>query len=164
MRLQIALPASALLLAISAAVWVRAPQTSAPSPRKLVARAGLGAIGAIVGAGERRVAPEATLSPAPITLSASRPDSVDPDPTPVEVEAIERYHERALESARAKSALVVADGVAGAGVKSLAVAEFEKKCEKAAIAAPKKPKCTKASLSVPIVGCYLKQAASVLVS
>ena len=164
MRLQFALPASVLLLAISVAAWVRAPHASAPSPGKLVARAGIGAIGAIVGAGERRVAPEATLSPAPITLSDSRPDSVDPGPASIEIEAIERYHERALESARAKSALVVADGVAGAGVKSLAVAEFEKKCQKTATAAPKKPKCTKASLDVPIVGCYLRQAASVLVS
>ena len=161
MRLQFALSASVVLLAISTAAWVREPQTSAPSPRNLVARAGIGAIGAIVGAGERRVAPEATLSPAPITLSASRPDSVNPVPASVEIEAIERYHERALESARAKSAIVVATG---AGVKSLAVAEFEKKCEQTATAAPKKPKCTKASLDVPIVGCYLRQAASVLVS
>lgn len=163
MRLQFALPASALLLAISTFALVRPAQPSARKPGNLVARAGIGAIGAIVGAGERKVAPEATLSPAPITLSGSRPDSLAPVPSAPEVSAVERYHERAIETARAKSALVVTTHSSGVSVKSRAVADFEKKCEQPA-ATTTKPKCTKAALDVPIVGCYLKQAASALLS
>lgn len=166
MRLQVALPASALLLAISTIALVRPAQPSARKPGNLVARAGIGAIGAIVDAGERRVVPEATLSPDPITLSGSRPDSVAPAPSAGEVSAVERYHERAIETARSKSSLVVTAGTAGVIVTSRAVAEFEKKSEQPATATTTKPKpkCTKAALEVPIVGCYLKQAASALLS
>jgi hypothetical protein len=164
MRLQLALPASLLLLVIASVALVHPPRTSSESPKQLVARAGLGAIRAIVGAGDRAVAPEVAQSPAPLTLASSRPDSVGPAADPDGVAAIERYHERAIQSARARTMLVVTDDAAGARVKSLAVAEFEQKCARTEKAAVKKPECTKSALDLPIVGCYLRQATSILIS
>ena len=164
MKLQIALPASALVLALTAVAWVRAPRPQAHSPKQIVARAGFGAIQALARAGTRNVEPEPARSAAPLTLAPSRPDSVGPVPSTDVLATIERYHEQAIATARAKSLVVIADSSTGTGVKSLALADFEKKCVRASAAATKKSKCTKAALDMPRLGCYLEQAASALAS
>jgi hypothetical protein len=165
MRPQFAIPASALLLAFSAAAWFRAPQP--PSPERMMARAGAGAIRAIAFAGERATAPEASHAAAPLTLASTRPDALAPSGAEEGLAAIERYRDLAFEAARAKTAVVVADPEAGRLAKSAAIAEFERKCS-ASAATPEgstKPKCTTGAIDVPdvpIVGCYLQQAASAL--
>jgi hypothetical protein len=166
MRLhQIALPASALLIALSAAAWMRAPEPRERSPRSLVTRAGIGAISVIASAGETRVSPEETHSAAPLTLSASRPDAVAPsDGTgDGDVAAIAGYHERALEAARSRTATVVADPADGQLPRAAVVVDFERKCETAEDGT-KKPKCTTSALELPVIGCYLQQAASAMLS
>lgn len=163
MKLQIALPASALLVVFSAAAWVRAPHSPDPSPRRLVARAGIGAISAIASAGESSAAPERSQSAAPLTLSASRPDEVAPADGTGDVATIERYHERAIRSARSRSAAVVVDPAGGRVPRASVVVDFERKCERSADGT-KKPKCNTSALELPVVGCYLQQAAAAMLS
>ncbi|MFA6956509.1 MAG: hypothetical protein WC538_11620 [Thermoanaerobaculia bacterium] len=163
MKVQIALPASALVLALSAMALLSAPEAQPHSQRGLVARAGIGAIRAIATADGGKGAPESTQSAAPLTLSASRPDSVVPVSSREEVAAIESYHELALESARESSATVVVDPTSETSVRSAVLVDFEKKCEQSATAS-KKPKCTTSELEMPVLGCYLQQAASAILS
>ncbi|MBI2214947.1 MAG: hypothetical protein HYU52_14970 [Acidobacteria bacterium] len=161
MKLQLALPASALLVAFSAAAWIHAPKPRASSPRSLVARAGIGAISAIASAGKAKLTPEATESAAPLTLSASRPDEVAPADGASDISAIEHYHEQAIVSARARTATVVVDPNSGRLPRASVVVEFERKCERSADGTPK-PECTSSALELPIVGCYLQQAAAAM--
>jgi hypothetical protein len=163
MKMTIALPASALVLALSAVALVSAPRGQTHPQRGLVARAGIGAIRAIATADGSKAAPEATQSAAPLTLSPSRPDSVVPVSSRVEVAAIESYHEVALESARESSATVVVDPASETSVRSAVLVDFEKKCAQPPAGA-KKPKCTTSDLRVPVLGCYLQQAASAILS
>lgn len=163
MKAQIALPVSALVLALSAMALVSAPKTQPHSQRGLVARAGIGAIRAIATADRGKVAPEATQSAAPLTLSVSRPDSVVPVSNRVEVAAVGSYHELALESARESLATVVADPTSETSVRSAVLVDFEKKCEQSTAGA-KKPTCTTSELEMPVLGCYLQQAASAILS
>lgn len=168
MRLLAAIPATALVVAASTFAWMRAPQAQGPSPKRLVARAGLGALSAIAGGAERKPALEQTRAADPLTLSSSRPDSVAPlGGTPVELvdNDLARYHERALAKARASSRVVVPDPT-GDGARAAAVAEFEKKCAGDAKPTGTKPRCSTSALGdvPPVLGCYLQQAASALLS
>jgi len=163
MRIKIAIMASALLLAVSALTTGRTPQAEPHSQRGLVARAGIGAIRAIATSDRSNAAPEAGESAAPLTLSASRPDALVPVSNQVDVAAIGNYHELALESARESSATVVLDPASATNVRSAVMVDFEKKCEQSADAA-KKPKCTTSELEMPVLGCYLQQAASAILS
>lgn len=161
MRLQLALPASALLVALSAVALIHAPQ---PRPRTgLVGRAGIGAIRAIATAGRGRTAPEASHSSAPLTLSASRPDSVAPIAGPGDLTAIETYHEQALEKGHACSTTVLVDSESRMTLRPAVVVEFEKRCEASAVGV-KKPKCTTSVLKLPAFGSCLQQAASAILS
>jgi len=163
MKLQIALPASVLALALAVTALVSSPQAQPRKQRGLVARAGIGAIRAIATAGKSNASPEAAEPAAPLTLAASRPDAVVPVSTSFDVAAIESVHELALESALARSATVVIDPASGTTVRSAVMVDFEKKVEQSADGA-KKPKCTTSELELPVLGCYLQQAASSILS
>lgn len=163
MKAQIALPASALLLALSVVTLVYTPPAPSHSHRGLVARAGIGAIRAIASADKGTIAPEATRSAAPLTLSSSRPDSVAPVAGPADIATIEGYCERTLETARRRTATVIVDPASGTAPRTAVIVEFGKKLERRADGA-KKPKCTTSELDVPRLGSYLQQAASAILS